>query len=125
MKLSTKDREALVAELRSIYKVCLDAGYTPSGLYVKLGAWLKSAPTDKASDDAEELYQSQDRETVEKWLEAVEANIENAERGGTKYDSKARDFVESARSQFEERSKSSKPLTGKQLKWLKALYDKS
>ena len=129
MKLSVGQKQELVNELRKIYEHCVSTGYVPSKNFVALGRQLKADIQRKASsydgDDPEELYQAQTREQVEEWLEAVEANVENEGRGGTVYGDKEKQFVEDMRSNFCERSGTNKPLTGKQLRWLKSLYDKS
>lgn len=125
MQLTAKEKKDLIVEMRKIYNLCKDNGYTPSANFVKLGQILKETPRTSDDDDAEELYQNQTREEIEEWLECVETNIENEGRGGTVYKSNEKEFIEDMRSRFEEKSDWRKPLTGKQLKWLKALYDRS
>lgn len=74
----------------------------------------------------EELYQETDRASIEKWLEAVEENIAVGEaRGGARFSDREKEFIESAREQLDGRASASKPLSGKQLAWLRAIYDRS
>ncbi len=124
MNLTIGQKKELVTELRKIYEICTESGYTPSGSFVALGKQLK-AETSAGSDDAEDLYQSQTMKQVEEWLEAVETNVENEGSGGTVYRDNEKSFIEDMRSLVCERSTYTKPLTGKQLRWLKQLYDKS
>jgi hypothetical protein len=124
----------LVPELRDLYKIAAKEGKAPSAAFVKLGQWLKAgAPCPKCrtggsadrEEEAETLYQETEPETIEKWLEAVETNIECKGHGGTEYSDKEVEFIEDMRSLFEERRGRARPLTGKQLRWLKSLYDRS
>lgn len=78
--------------------------------------------------DPEELYQNTTVADMQRWLEAIEENLEvGLHRGGTSFSEKEREFVESVREQFDERVKQgrSRPLSGKQLKWLRSIYDKT
>ena len=127
VKLTPKEKSDLVKELRPIYKTCEELGKTPSPTFVTLAKILKAEVEKGAGsdDETEHLYHNQTRDEIETWLEAVEANIENEGRGGTDYSDKEKQFVEDMRSRFHERGDWVKPLTGKQLRWLKALYDRS
>jgi hypothetical protein len=124
MKISAAQKKELIVEMRKIYEICTESGYTPSGSFVALGQQLK-AETSASGDEAEELYQDQTMKQVEEWLEAVETNVENEGSGGTVYRDNEKMFIEDMRSRVCERSTYTKPLTGKQLRWLKQLYDKS
>jgi hypothetical protein len=78
--------------------------------------------------DPEELYQESTPDDIRKWLEACEENVEvGVTRGGTGFSERERDFLDSVRTQFDERVAQgrNKPLTGKQLAWLRSLYDKT
>jgi hypothetical protein len=76
--------------------------------------------------DPEELYEETDRDTIEKWLSAVEENISvGAARGGASFSDREKEFIESIREQFDSRKSARKPLSGKQLAWLATLYDRS
>lgn len=80
------------------------------------------------SYDPEELYQQTTVADITKWLEACEENLEvGLHRGGTSFSEKEREFIESVREQFTERVAAgrTRPLSGKQLKWLRAIYDKT
>lgn len=127
MILSRKEKSELVEELRAIYTHCVKTGLTPSGTFIKLGQVLKAEASRKAEpkSEADLLYYGTTRKDIEDWLEAVETNLEHAGRGGTHYSDKEREFVEDMRSNFESRSGSARPLSGNQLKWLQALYDRS
>ena len=134
MKPTSDEMKLLVTELRDLYKIAAKEGKAPSAAFVKLGRWLKAgAPCPKCrtggsankEEEAETLYHETDPDTIEKWLEAIETNIECEGRGGTSYSDKEKEFIEDMRSLFEERRGRSKPLTGKQLRWLKSLYDQS
>jgi len=124
----------LVVELREVYKIAAKEGKAPSAAFAKLGQWLKAgAPCAKCrtggsgdrEEEAEALYQETEPEVIEKWLESVESNIECKGRGGTEYSDKEVEFIEDMRSQFENRRGRARPMTGKQLRWLKSLYDHS
>ena len=128
-RLTTAQKKKLVPELRKMYEICVGAGYVPSSDFVALGRQLNAESTSMSSgrsddDDAEALYQEQSRETVEGWLESVESNVEMEGRGGTGYSDKEKEFIEDMRAKLVERS-GDRPLTGRQLKWLKSLYDRS
>jgi hypothetical protein len=128
MQLTLKEKADLLPELRKIYGICEENGYTPSETFVKLGKVLKAESTARATpenDEAEFLYQNQSRTEIDEWLEAIESNIENERSGGTLYRDNEKQFVEDMRGRFCEKADWAKPLTGKQLKWLKSLYDKS
>lgn len=80
------------------------------------------------SYDPDELYEDTTVQDIQKWLEGCESNVEvGVTRGGTGFSEKERDFLESVRDQFDERVKAgrNKPLSGKQLAWLRSLYDKT
>ncbi len=131
MALSREEKARLIEELRKIYAHCSSTGFEVSPTFIKLGKTLASEVNNStyrsrmSDEDAETLYQETDRETIEMWLESVEENIELEDRGGTKYRDNEKEFVEDMRSRFEERHGRAKPLTGKQLRWLKSLYDRS
>lgn len=124
MRLSDKEKKELVPELRRIYKFCEENGRKPSALFVKLGTVL-NADTVASDDDADAHYHSQTRESIEEMLEAVETNIENEGSGGEVYRDNEKQFIEDARGRFHEKSEWIKPLTGKQVAWLKRLYERS
>lgn len=76
--------------------------------------------------DPEELYQETDRDTMVSWLEAVEENIAVGEsRGGARFSDREKEFIESVREQLDARASARRPLSGKQLAWLRSLYDRS
>lgn len=134
VKPTSEEMQQLVPELRDLYKIAAKEKKAPSAAFIKLGQWLKAgAPCPKCrtggsanrGEEAETLYQETDPDTIEKWLEAVESNIECRHHGGTSYSDKEVEFIEDMRSHFEDRRGRSKPMTGKQLSWLKSLYDRS
>lgn len=135
MRPTAEELKQLVSELRDLYKIAAKEDKAPSAAFVKLGQWLKAgAPCPKCKtaggtanreEEAEALYQETEPETIEKWLESIETNIECKGRGGTEYSDKEAEFVEDMRSQFENRRGRARPMTGKQLRWLKSLYDRS
>ena len=78
--------------------------------------------------DTEELYEETDIPTMTKWLEGCESGAEVAlHRGGTDFSERERDFITSIREQLDENVKAGRkrPLTGKQLAWLRQLYDRT
>lgn len=78
--------------------------------------------------DADDLYANTDIADMRKWLEAVESAREvPLHRGGTSFNERELEFIESVRTQFDERVKQGRhrPLSGKQLAWLRSLYDKT
>ena len=125
--LTRDEKRALVEELRGIYNHCVKTGLVPSGNFVKLGQLLKSEASRKVEPktEADKLYYSTSRKEIESWLTSVETNVELEDRGGSQYSDKEKEFIEDMRSAFESRSGNSRPLSGKQLKWLQALYDRS
>jgi hypothetical protein len=76
--------------------------------------------------DPDDLYESTEPATIQKWLEACEEAAEvPLHRGGTAFSVKEREFIESLREQFDERQTRRRPLSGKQLVWLRSLYDRT
>lgn len=76
--------------------------------------------------DPEELYQETDRASIEKWLESVEENVAvGTARGGAAFSDREKEFILSVREQVDARKDRQKPLSGKQLAWLRSLYDRS
>lgn len=109
--LTREERVALADELKRIYIHCVETGFIPSSSFLKLERLLK------AEDD--ELYRITLRSDVEAWLSAVEEEVSHTGA----YTPKEAEFVEDMRSEFES-NRGAKPLSNKQLKWLKALYDR-
>lgn len=76
--------------------------------------------------DPDELYEDTDRDTIARWIEAIEENVEvGPARGGTRYSEREVQFVESVRARFDAREDDEHPLSGKQLVWLRSLYERS
>lgn len=76
--------------------------------------------------DPDELYEETDRDTLARWIEAVEENIEiGPARGGTRYTDREMKFVTSIRTRLDADTEEEKPLSGKQLVWLRTLYERS
>ena len=126
--LTRDEKRALVEELRAIYNHCVKTGLVPSGDFVKLGQLLKAEAgraSEVPSTDTDKLYYGTPRKEIEQWLTSLESNVECEDRGGTPYSDKEKEFIEDMRSTFESRSDNNRPLSGKQLKWLQALYDRS
>jgi hypothetical protein len=120
MILSRKEKSELVDELRAIYTHCVMTGLVPSGAFLKLGQVLKAESSRKvelkSADDL--LYYGTTLKDIETWLESIETSE-------APYSDKEREFVEDMRSDFESKRGNDRPLSGKQLKWLQDLYDRS
>jgi hypothetical protein len=81
---------------------------------------------DEQDYDPEELYQNTEPDTMERWLtDCEEVTGIDKSRGGPGFSSWEKEFLESVREQFDERSdRTNKPLTGKQLVVLHKLWDR-
>ena len=125
----TRDEKALlVKELREIYIHCVKTGLVPTRVFIKLEQVLKAEASNTADPqtEAEILYYGTSRKDIEAWLEKVEARVEQHRptgQGYYPYSDKETEFIEDMRSNFES-ERGDRPLSGKQLKWLKALYDR-
>jgi len=109
--LTQAEKTALAAELRDIYIHCVTTGLVPSSAFLKLERVLK--------ESGNEIYHVTLRSDIDLWLVALEEEMARAHS----YSAKEVEFVEDMRSEFE-RDRGTKPLSTKQLKWLKALYDR-
>jgi hypothetical protein len=77
--------------------------------------------------DPEELYEETTIEEMGEWLRVVEENLEaGLLRGGVSFNDREHEFIESVREQYDARVSEGrkKPLSGKQLAWLRDLYDR-
>jgi hypothetical protein len=129
--LSKYEKVALIEELRRIYIHCVETGFVPSKVFIKLEQLLKaeynSTGPSTELDCLDCLYYGTARADIESWLELVEARIEQHSptgQGCYPYSSREVEFIEDMRSNFES-ERGNRPLSGKQLKWLKDLYDRS
>lgn len=75
--------------------------------------------------DPEALYQETSRQDVEQWLNDINLNVRVGERGGgIDLTAAEEDFIASVQRTVRKKP-GPRPLTGKQLAWLKQIYDRA
>jgi hypothetical protein len=75
--------------------------------------------------DPDDLFQSTSRSEIERWVEDIETNASVGRRkGGIDLSGAEENFLDNVRNTLDRRN-GEKPLTSKQLVWLKQIFDKA
>ena len=75
--------------------------------------------------DPDDLYQSTRRDEIERWVDDIETNASVGRRkGGFDLNDAEENFMQNVRNTLDRRS-GERPLSGKQLVWLKQIFDRA